>query len=54
MKKINDKSDYRDVLAAMNATGFSQEAQTTAWNIVGSVLHLGLVQFAVCMPSARC
>eukprot|EP00730_Choanoeca_flexa_P005620 TRINITY_DN11985_c2_g3_i1.p1 TRINITY_DN11985_c2_g3~~TRINITY_DN11985_c2_g3_i1.p1 ORF type:complete len:1067 (+),score=311.13 TRINITY_DN11985_c2_g3_i1:157-3201(+) len=45
VKKINDKSDYRDACEAMRSIGFNPVLQTLVWNIVAAVLHLGSIEF---------
>ncbi|XP_012934852.1 unconventional myosin-Id [Aplysia californica] len=42
---INDKQDFRAVMDAMRATGFTEEQTSTLWKIVSSVLHLGNIEF---------
>ncbi|XP_059159355.1 unconventional myosin-Id-like [Physella acuta] len=42
---INDKQDFRGVMDAMKATGFSEDEIATAWKIVASILHLGNIEF---------
>lgn len=37
---INDKQDFRAVMDAMKATGFSEIEMSTTWKLVASVLHL--------------
>ncbi|KAH9513378.1 Unconventional myosin-Id, partial [Bulinus truncatus] len=37
---INDKQDFRGVMDALKATGFTPDEISTAWKIVAAILHL--------------
>ena len=40
MGSINDKQDFRNVMDAMKATGFTETEVKTLWKVVAAVLHL--------------
>ena len=40
MATIDDKKDYRVVMDAMKALGFSFKYAETVWKIIGAILHL--------------
>lgn len=42
---INDKQDFRNVMDAMKATGFTEDEVKTLWKVVAAVLHLGNIEF---------
>ncbi|GFO41945.1 unconventional myosin-id-like [Plakobranchus ocellatus] len=42
---LNDKQDFRAVMDAMKATGFSQDEINSAWQVVAAVIHLGNIEF---------
>ncbi|RUS84774.1 hypothetical protein EGW08_007458 [Elysia chlorotica] len=42
---LNDKQDFRGVMDAMKATGFSLDEISTAWQVVAAVIHLGNIEF---------
>uniref|UniRef100_A0A0B7ADG6 Myosin motor domain-containing protein n=2 Tax=Arion vulgaris TaxID=1028688 RepID=A0A0B7ADG6_9EUPU len=42
---INDKHDFRGVMDAMKAIGFTQNEISTTWKLVASILHLGNIEF---------
>ncbi|XP_041366127.1 unconventional myosin-Id-like [Gigantopelta aegis] len=43
---INDKRDFRSVMDAMKATGFSYKHVETLWSIVSAVIHLGNLEYS--------
>ncbi|KAK7010457.1 unconventional myosin-Id [Biomphalaria glabrata] len=42
---INDKQDFRGVMDALKATGFTPDEVSTTWKIVAAILHLGNIEF---------
>lgn len=42
---INDRNDFREVVASLNVLDFSKDDQETLWRTVGAILHLGNVEF---------
>lgn len=42
---VDDAADYKNVTAAMQSLGFTEEERKTVWRVVASVAHLQNVQF---------
>ncbi|XP_077979161.1 unconventional myosin-Id-like [Glandiceps talaboti] len=45
VSSIDDRSSYRDNMAALKILGFTADEQDTIWRIVAATLHLGNLQF---------
>uniref|UniRef100_A0A8C1IHV0 Osteoclast-stimulating factor 1 n=1 Tax=Cyprinus carpio TaxID=7962 RepID=A0A8C1IHV0_CYPCA len=45
VEDVNDKTEFKDTMAAMSVVGLSLEAQDTVLQIVAGILHLGNIAF---------
>lgn len=42
---INDRSNFREVIASLNTLQFSKDEQETLWRVIAAILHLGNLEF---------
>lgn len=42
---INDRSNFREVVASLNTLQFSKEEQETLWRVIAAIVHLGNLEF---------
>lgn len=42
---INDRGNFREVIASLNTLQFSKDEQDTLWRVIAAILHLGNLEF---------
>lgn len=42
---INDRGNFREVIASLNTLQFTKDEQETLWRVIAAILHLGNLEF---------